>query len=327
MKMKKKIFSLLIAIMAMLQVLPSLAQNTQQTPADKLFAQYREQYSQTAQVITLDKSGIKDLYSSSIEEAKKAEFFTSHTQSAVVLAFSNPKAELVSTVQRDLNELTKQGYTKDPTEEASYYLVKNGNVVEQIGMEKEDGSVMILLTKCNFPKDEFEDLNSMASEEQIPSSQSEMEQEVKNGNFPKNYSSASVKECLVAYNFGDILNHMIAEQMGSDIPFKQNPIWNLVLELNAKNPMAGFVMALWPLLYENYQNYYEGTVLDPSLIIVLRKAVALYCQKVPALKSYKDFPKYFTIDDQGKVKLTEPDKWSDPDYNQSLYKTLVNAIE
>lgn len=36
MKMKKKIISLLIAIMAMLQVLPLMAQNIQQTPADKL---------------------------------------------------------------------------------------------------------------------------------------------------------------------------------------------------------------------------------------------------------------------------------------------------
>lgn len=69
MKMKKKIISLLIAIMAMLQVLPLMAQNIQQTPADKLFAQYREQYSQEAQVLTLDKSGIKDVYNS--EEAKK----------------------------------------------------------------------------------------------------------------------------------------------------------------------------------------------------------------------------------------------------------------
>ena len=145
MKMKKKIISLLIAIMAMLQVLPLMAQNIQQTPADKLFAQYREQYSQEAQVLTLDKSGIKDVYNS--EEAKKAEFFINHTQSAVVLVFSNPKAELVSTAQRDLNELTKQGYTKNPAEEASYYLVKGDKIVEQVGLEKEGGSVMIILTQ------------------------------------------------------------------------------------------------------------------------------------------------------------------------------------
>lgn len=92
MKMKKKIISLLIAIMAMLQVLPLMAQNIQQTPADKLFAQYREQYSQEAQVLTLDKSGIKDVYNS--EEAKKAEFFINHTQSAVVLVFPIRKQNL-----------------------------------------------------------------------------------------------------------------------------------------------------------------------------------------------------------------------------------------
>lgn len=325
MKMKKKIIGLLIAIMAMLQVLPSMAQNIQQTPADKLFAQYREQYSQEAQVFTLDKSGIKDVYNS--EEAKKAEFFINHTQSANVLVFSNPKAELVSTVQRDLNELAKQGYTKNPAEEASCYLVKGDKIVEQVGLEKEGGSVMIILTKCDFPKDEFEDLNSMDSEEQIPASQNELDQEIKNGNFPNNYSSAMVKECLVAYNCGEILNNMVAEQMGSDIPCKENTIWKFVSALSKKNKMACFVMAIWPLLYESYQNHYEGTVLNPSLKVVLKKLVAIYCKADPALKSYKDFPKYFTIDDQGNVTLNEPDNWSDSDYQETLYKTLVNAIE
>lgn len=157
--MEKKIFSLLIVLLTMLTALPSMAQDSPQTPGDKLFAQYREQYSQTAQVYNLDKSGIKDLYSSSVEEAQKAEFCINHTQSAAVLVFSNSDENLVSTAKRDLSMLAKQGYTKDPTEEASYYLVINNKVVEQIGLEQENGTAMLLITKCDFPKNEFEKLN------------------------------------------------------------------------------------------------------------------------------------------------------------------------
>lgn len=159
--MEKKIFSLIIALMTMLLALPTMAQSTSQTPAERLFARYYDHHSPSVRVINLNKEGIKKLFSGTTEEAKY-KIIINHTTSATILFFSSPGTELVSKIQQDISGLKNAGYTKDPTEEASYYLVKNDRVVEQIGMEQENGNVMILITKCDIQKNEFEAINNVA---------------------------------------------------------------------------------------------------------------------------------------------------------------------